>query len=61
MRDYRGGEHQNSPYSFNVAPTYLQDRLTLGIEDYGLKCRTKMIEPFLSPPLVFDNWKWIFS
>ena len=24
IRDYQTGEYQNSPYPFNVAPTYLQ-------------------------------------
>jgi hypothetical protein len=37
IRDYQMGECQNASYSFNVAPTYLQCKLTLNLDDYGKK------------------------
>jgi len=42
MRDYRGGEHKKPPYSFNIAPTYLQSERTFNLDDYGKKgCKTE--------------------
>ncbi len=37
IRHYRGGEHKNSPSSFNFAPTYTQSRLGGWAEDYYKK------------------------
>jgi hypothetical protein len=37
IRDYQMGEQQNPPQPFNVAPTYLQGKLTFNLDDYGKK------------------------
>jgi hypothetical protein len=37
MRDYRGGEHKNLPYSFNVAPTKPQLQVDFGFDGYRRK------------------------
>jgi hypothetical protein len=38
IRDYQIGEHQNPPHPFNVAPTSLQSKIILKVNDYRLKC-----------------------
>jgi hypothetical protein len=35
IRDYQIGELQNSPYPFNVVPTYLRSKALLEVNDYG--------------------------
>jgi hypothetical protein len=37
LRDYRRGEHKNSPYPFNFAPITKQFRRVVTIEDYRQK------------------------
>ncbi len=37
IRDYHIGEYQNSPYSFNVAPTTAQMYQAIKTDDYGCK------------------------
>jgi hypothetical protein len=39
IRDYQMGEYQNSPYSFNVAPTNVQLKIDTKVADYCLKER----------------------
>jgi hypothetical protein len=34
LRDYRRGEHQNSPHPFNFAPTTMQSEISLRVNDY---------------------------
>jgi hypothetical protein len=40
-KDYWGGEHQNPPFPFNIAPTTIQPRSYLRTEDYYLKHSTR--------------------
>jgi len=37
IRDYQIGEYQNSPCSFNVAPTRSEPYTILEVDDYGMK------------------------
>lgn len=37
LRDYRRGEHQNSPHPFNFAPTIIRLGIANGVEDCSLK------------------------
>jgi hypothetical protein len=55
-KDYRRGEHQTPPSSFNVAPTYLQSRQALGIEDFQLKSSCQ-IAISKSNPHIFGSLK----
>jgi hypothetical protein len=35
IRDYQMGEHKNPSHPFNIAPTNVQSKIILNVDDYG--------------------------
>jgi hypothetical protein len=43
IRDYLRGEHQNSPYPFNIAPTSVHSKIALQDNDYELTAHVRFL------------------